>query len=30
MPGITYVPRGRIEARGFAYRFRLYEVQWEA
>jgi class 3 adenylate cyclase len=27
--GITYVPRGRIEARGFAYRFRLYEVQWE-
>lgn len=30
VPGITYVPRGRIEARGFAYRFRLYEVQWEA
>lgn len=27
--GIDYVPRGRIEARGFAYRFRLYEVQWE-
>ncbi len=27
--GIIYVPRGRIEARGFAYRFRLYEVQWE-
>lgn len=26
--GITYVPRGRIQARGFAYRFRLYEVQW--
>jgi class 3 adenylate cyclase len=30
VPGITYIPRGRIEARGFAYRFRLYEVQWEA
>jgi class 3 adenylate cyclase len=29
VPGITYVPRGRIEARGFAYRFRLYEVLWE-
>jgi len=29
VPGITYIPRGRIEARGFAYRFRLYEVQWE-
>ena len=28
--GITYMPRGRIQARGFAYRFRLYEVQWEA
>jgi class 3 adenylate cyclase len=27
--GIKYVPRGRIEARGFAYKFRLYEVQWE-
>ena len=27
--GITYVPRGRIQARGFAYRFRLYEVLWE-
>ncbi len=27
--GIQYVPRGRIEARGFAYRFRLYEVLWE-
>jgi len=30
VPGIIYIPRGRIEARGFAYRFRLYEVQWEA
>jgi class 3 adenylate cyclase len=28
--GIVYVPRGRIEARGFAYRFRLYEVQWDS
>jgi class 3 adenylate cyclase len=27
--GITYVPRGRIEARGFAYRFRVYEVLWQ-
>ena len=27
--GISYVPRGRIEARGFAYRFRIFEVQWE-
>ena len=27
--GITYVPRGRIVARGFNYRFRLYEVQWD-
>jgi class 3 adenylate cyclase len=27
--GIEYVPRGRIEARGFAYRFRLYEVLWQ-
>ena len=27
--GINYVPRGRIEARGFAYRFRLYEVEWK-
>jgi class 3 adenylate cyclase len=27
--GIEYVPRGRIQARGFDYRFRLYEVQWE-
>lgn len=26
--GIEYVPRGRIDARGFAYRFRLYEVRW--
>lgn len=29
VPGITYIARGRIEARGFAYRFRLYEVLWE-
>jgi len=27
--GIKYVARGRIEARGFAYKFRLYEVRWQ-
>ena len=27
--GVEYVPRGRIEARGFSYRFRLYEVVWQ-